>query len=122
MAEFIDASVELTGFDAGELRATGMADRYHAAALEHLGAALLRLLTAPAETGGEADGEALETARAVTHLWYTGSWPGAATHLSAETYAQGLVWRAFDGTAPGIAPQGHGSWAEEPPEAAGQQR
>jgi hypothetical protein len=111
--QFIAVSVELTGFSAEELRATGMADAYRAVVLEQAGAEVVgRLVAAPL---GE---EERELARAVVELWYLGSWSATADGrpflVSSAAYAQGLVWRAFGGQAPGAVAQGFGSWSAAP--------
>ncbi|MFF7634604.1 hypothetical protein ACFZB9_15815 [Kitasatospora sp. NPDC008050] len=111
--QFIAVSAELTGFSGEELRATGMAEAYWAVVLEQAGAAALGRLVA--EPLGE--GEVRELARAVVGLWYLGSWAsedGPPVVVSSAAYAQGLVWRAFGGQAPGVAAQGFGSWAAAP--------
>ncbi|KQX50761.1 hypothetical protein ASE09_11965 [Streptomyces sp. Root66D1] len=137
--EFVELSVELTGFDTRELRATGMVDAYRDVLRTHATAEEYERLVAAAaegafasepvgESAGESPGDPVppdvaELAEAITRLWYTGVWPGlageAAFLVSARAYAEGLVWRTFGGRAPGAAPQGFGSWAEKPGGAAG---
>ncbi|MDH6113810.1 hypothetical protein P3T36_005678 [Kitasatospora sp. MAP12-15] len=118
---FVGVSVKLTGFDEGELVATGMAGEYLRVVVERLGAERYgRLAQAleqrePAELGEPADRELLAAARAVTQLWYLGAWPlEPAAVVSARAYEQGLVWRTFDGRAPGTQGAGPGSWALPP--------
>lgn len=111
--QFIAVSAELTGFSVDELRATGMAEAYWAVVLEQAGvAAAGRLVAAPLGEGER------ELARAVAELWYLGSWSatvdGRPFLVSSAAYAQGLVWRAFGGQAPGSGGRGHGSWADAP--------
>ncbi|WP_280726086.1 hypothetical protein [Kitasatospora sp. MAA4] len=122
---FVELSVKLTGFDAGELGAAGVAAEYLWVVSQQLGAeryerladALDRL--EPAEL---ADEGLREAARAVAHLWYLGVWPGIGPEqafvASARSAAQGLVWRTIDGQAPGTPGPGPGSWAR-PPQGAG---
>ncbi|GAA2142328.1 hypothetical protein GCM10009760_27360 [Kitasatospora kazusensis] len=124
--QFIAVSAELTGFDTDELRGTGLAGLYRTVLLERAGAEQLSRLTAPSpspipgEVGTHADEPQRELARAVTHLWYTGTWTGTGQAadepfvVSARAYAGGLVWRSFGGHAPGTTPQGYGSWAAAP--------
>ncbi|MFJ5829012.1 hypothetical protein [Streptomyces sp. NPDC093089] len=111
---FTALSARLTGFDDGELTATGLVETYRAVAAERLGAeAYRRLLNGTEDPVGAPDGERAVSARAVTYLWYTGSWPGSPPRLvSPRGYAEGLVWKAAGLTAPAAAPGGYGSWAE----------
>ncbi|MEU4067296.1 hypothetical protein AB0F25_33690 [Streptomyces wedmorensis] len=111
---FTALSARLTGFDGEDLTATGLAEVYRAVAEEELGAARYeRLLREWGERAAGMDGEPGASARAVTYLWYTGSWPGSPPRLvSPRAYAEGLVWRAAGLTAPAAGPGGYGSWAE----------
>jgi hypothetical protein len=115
---FVTLSAGLTGFDAAELRGTGMADRYHALVVAETGGSLYRRLVAAVATSDDpadvADPHLLDLARRVTRLWYLGVWPGARAFASPRAYAHGLVWRTFHGAAPGTAAPGFGSWARPP--------
>ncbi|MFE9122156.1 hypothetical protein [Streptomyces sp. NPDC007172] len=121
---FVDASARLTGFGAEELRALGMAETYRAVVLAEAGpqrcARLVDVLSGPGSASPVAlDGDLLELGRDVTHLWYTGSWPGRRGGsgpfvVSSASYAAGLVWRAVGVPAPGNHPSGYGSWAQAP--------
>ncbi|WP_344443235.1 hypothetical protein [Kitasatospora nipponensis] len=122
-------SAALTGFDEGELHATGMVEVYHATVLARLGEPELALLTALLEEGRDIE-EALpprdprtaEAAVAIAYLWYTGAWPtaeGGAVVVSPETYAAGLLWTTFGGHAPGTVGPGYGSWSTPPLSGAG---
>ncbi|MEV7279375.1 hypothetical protein [Streptomyces sp. NPDC093111] len=104
-------SALLTGFDEADLEATGLTGAYRTVAAERLGTELYaRLLRGPDDRW---EGERLEAARAVTYLWYTGSWPGSApTVVSPRGYAEALVWKAAGLRAPAAAPGGYGSWAD----------
>ncbi|MFJ3800466.1 hypothetical protein ACIPSJ_29835 [Streptomyces sp. NPDC090088] len=115
-ADFIVLSQELTGFDAATLRGTGLAETYLTVAAEQLGRDRLgRLLGASGGPLGELDDDLRGAARALTHLWYTGSWPEPSPFVvSAHAYAEGLVWKAAGLVAPATAPGGHGSWAASP--------
>ncbi|MFE0459132.1 hypothetical protein ACFW1A_07690 [Kitasatospora sp. NPDC058965] len=107
-SEFIARSAELTGFSADELLATGVVDEYLAVVVRELGIdRYCRLLL---------DDPDPAAARAVTRLWYTGSWDsGGDTYVvSPRAYAAGLVWRAIGVPAPGTAGAGYGSWATAP--------
>ncbi|MGI5455606.1 hypothetical protein ACQEWB_21005 [Streptomyces sp. CA-249302] len=115
-AEFTLLSQELTGFDAVALRGTGLAGTYLAVAAEQLGRERLdRLLAVGGDPLGELDDDLRAAARALTHLWYTGSWPEPSPFVvSARAYAEGLVWKAAGLAAPATAPGGYGSWAAAP--------
>ncbi|MYS24007.1 hypothetical protein GA0115240_159034 [Streptomyces sp. DvalAA-14] len=137
--QFAALSANLTGFDCRDLHETGMMHTYRQVVADRAGAERLDRLAA--SVTGAADGtprfeddSARELARAITHLWYVGTWPGlphppspdngapapqAGPYVvSSLAYEQGLVWRAFGGNAPGTAAQGHGSWADAPSAAA----
>ncbi|MEV6046239.1 MULTISPECIES: hypothetical protein [Streptomyces] len=121
---FVDASARLTGFGADELTALGMGETYRAVVLAQAGSErCTRLVDALSGPGTPAavrvDGELLELARAITHLWYTGSWPGrpggsGSFVVSSASYAAGLVWRTLGMHAPGTRPDVFGSWAASP--------
>ncbi|MFC9704924.1 hypothetical protein ACFTWD_29995 [Streptomyces sp. NPDC056943] len=131
--EFVELSSALSGFSVAELEKTGMAGAYAEFVAARVGAAPCRALrTALAdvpptpEPAGPVVGEfpellaeePLALARSLTHLWYTGCWPGPPpTVVSARAYAEGLVWRALGGHAPGTGRPGFGSWSL-PPEGA----
>ncbi|MFB7449567.1 hypothetical protein ACFTWS_05120 [Streptomyces sp. NPDC057027] len=108
--QFTALSARLTGFDDVDLIATGLVEVYRAVAVEQLGTELYGRLLEPADATDDALRAA---ARAVTYLWYTGSWPGPPPRLvSSRAYAEALVWKAAGLTAPAAAPGGYGSWAE----------
>ncbi|GFE19275.1 hypothetical protein Sgleb_73220 [Streptomyces glebosus] len=113
---FPELSAQLTGFDDAYLRATGLVEVYRAVAVEQLGTDLFeRLLGGQGRPTEELNDDLLDAARAVTFLWYTGSWPGPPPFVvSPGSYAQGLAWRAAGLAAPATAPAGHGSWADRP--------
>ncbi|MYV90354.1 hypothetical protein [Streptomyces sp. SID1034] len=118
---FVDVSARLTGFGAQELSALGMGETYRAVVLAQVGsercARLVDALSGPgSHAAAHLDGELLELARAITHLWFTGSWPGrpgdsGSFVVSSASYAAGLVWRTLGGHAPGTRPAAFGSWA-----------
>ncbi|MFZ3499394.1 hypothetical protein ACODT5_40345 [Streptomyces sp. 5.8] len=122
VGEFVAVSAVLTGFGAAELEALGLAEDYAAVVAGQIEAPVLgRLAEALEQAGGSdavRDEGLLEAARAVTHLWYTGCWPGIGGAepfvVSSRAYAGGLVWQTFGGDAPGTARPGFGSWAEPP--------
>ncbi|MGC5562023.1 hypothetical protein ACPYPG_04160 [Streptomyces sp. FR-108] len=137
--QFAALSADLTGFDCRELQETGMLHTYRQVVVDQAGAERLARLAdslAGAHDGPPRfeDDSARGLARAITHLWYVGAWPGLPAPLSPDdgawapdagpymvssrAYEQGLVWRAFGGKAPGTAAQAHGSWADAPSEAA----
>ncbi|MFF5788714.1 hypothetical protein ACFY8P_27580 [Streptomyces sp. NPDC012693] len=113
---FTTLSARLTGFAPATLEATGLAEVYRAVAAERLGAdRYARLVHGLREPDDTMRGELRETARAVTYLWYTGSWPGTPPiTVSSRAYAEGLVWKAAGLRAPATDPQGYGSWAGAP--------
>ncbi|WP_328622880.1 hypothetical protein [Streptomyces sp. NBC_00354] len=113
---FTALSVRLTGFDGAALEATGLTDTYRAVAAEQLGAGpYARLLHELREPDDSMDDDLREAARAVTYLWYTGSWPGwPPLTVSSRAYAEGLVWKAAGLKAPATDPEGYGSWAGTP--------
>jgi hypothetical protein len=107
IGDFLALSTRLTGFSTRELLATGMVDDYLAVSVRELGAHRYRQLL---------DQKDLVAAKAVTRLWYTGSWAldGTSFVVSARSYAAALVWRTIGVPAPGTAPAGYGSWATAP--------
>ncbi|MFI7103505.1 hypothetical protein ACIBK8_29635 [Streptomyces sp. NPDC050161] len=118
---FTVLSARLTGFDGAHLRATGLVEAYRAVAAEQLGTDLFgRLLCERGRPAGDLEGDLLDAARAVTLLWYTGSWPGPPPFVvSPRAYAHGLAWTAAGLVAPATTPAGYGSWAERPAEVGG---
>ncbi|AJF70253.1 hypothetical protein [Streptomyces vietnamensis] len=114
---FSAVSARLTGFDGADLEATGLTEVYRAFAAQRLGAEryarLLGELREPYEVlFDRIDGDLRAAARAVTYLWYTGSWPGPPPVLvSPRAYAEGLVWKAAGLNVPATDPEGYGSWA-----------
>ncbi|MFI9274383.1 hypothetical protein ACIGXM_27290 [Kitasatospora sp. NPDC052896] len=132
---FLAVSAELTGFAADELRATGLVAGHLATLRREVGPEHADRLTAlPAGVGHApqliTDEPLREVARALTHLWYTGSWPGlpepvrtalgretaaaAPYTVSADSYAGGLLWQTIGGHAPGTHAPGFGSWTAPP--------
>ncbi|MFJ4770590.1 hypothetical protein ACIP88_15965 [Streptomyces uncialis] len=113
--DFVALSAELTGFTAEELYATGLVTEYRDLVAREAGPDNYARLV-----GGEPH-TVPELVRAMTRLWYTGSWPGlrggAGPYLvSARAYAEGLVWRAAGTPAPGTTAPGFGSWSAPPPD------
>ncbi|MFE7569746.1 hypothetical protein ACFU76_22715 [Streptomyces sp. NPDC057539] len=131
---FVTLSVALTGFDAAELTATGMAGVYREFVAGRVEPPLYaRLVDALADAGAdpravaEKDEELAELSRAICHLWYLGTWPGLRADggrtvpfpFPSRGYAHGLVWSSFGGHAPGAGRPGYGSWARRPAGVAG---
>ncbi|MEU8708046.1 hypothetical protein [Streptomyces sp. NPDC048565] len=135
--QFAALSARLTGFDSGELQESGMVHAYRQVVTEQAGAERLDGLADSVGVSTDdpprfTDESARELARAITHLWYLGTWPGVLRPpfpdgeapppasgpfvVSSRAYEQGLVWRAFGGRAPGTTAQGYGSWADSPSE------
>ncbi|MEU9997204.1 hypothetical protein [Streptomyces sp. NPDC050848] len=111
---FAALSVRLTGFDEVALEAAALTEVYRSVAAEQLGAERYeRLLRELRDPDDAMDGELREAARAVTYLWYTGSWPGPPPIVvSPRARAEALVWKAAGMSAPATEPGGYGSWAE----------
>lgn len=139
---FVGLSVLLTGFDAVQLRGTGMAADYLAvldavlpadvvgdllSAYERLPRGPERERVAAAEILG--DPRLGPVARNLIVLWYCGSWtqlPAAwraafgaspldtSRVISAAAYQAGLQWLAAGAHAAGANPQGYGAWATGP--------
>ncbi|MFF2774249.1 hypothetical protein ACFVU3_05005 [Streptomyces sp. NPDC058052] len=122
-------SARLTGFTETELTATGLTEAHRALAAERLGPDLYARLLHEARDPDEAvrhavddvvDDELAHAARAVTYLWYTGGWPGGPpAPAESRASAEALVWKAAGLAAPGTAPGGYGSWADESGPSAG---
>lgn len=113
---FVDVSVSLTGFEPGELRATGLVEQHYATVVGRLGDdEYQRFAAGLLAAGGDPlpDG-LLPVARAITHLWYLGVWPDADQAVSPRAYAESLVWKTFHGFAPGTWAPGFGSWSRPP--------
>lgn len=131
---FVELSTVLTGFDAFELHATGMVERYLETAVHQVGEAGVERLVQDLERESNdpdrlTDTLALDIARAITQMWYLGAWPKLlpSSHVALEredanvtfmvapeAYVEGLVWRTFGGHPPGAKPPGFGTWAEPP--------
>jgi hypothetical protein len=128
---FLEASALLTGFTVGELRATGLVERYYAVCStlverRHLAVSLRAVVTAGGPAASD-DPVVKELACALVHLWYHGVWSGLRAQVSEASraegapfvvsphaYAEGLVWKTFHGTPPGAVAPGFGSWAHPP--------
>ncbi|MBE1536697.1 hypothetical protein [Actinomadura algeriensis] len=135
--EFVRLCVPLTGFAEFDLYGTGMAQLYLDTARAQVGekhfAEFLDVWKVAYEAGAGVEilsPTQLETARAVTYLWYTGAWPrmAPAAHadlrremanaefvVAPEAYVEGLVWRTFHGHPAGAKPPGYGTWSVRPP-------
>ncbi|MFI2277156.1 hypothetical protein [Catenuloplanes sp. NPDC020197] len=114
LRDFLALSSRLTGFTPAELLATGFAEHCHAVVLERAGASRLGALSAVTVPP---DPDALDLARAIARVWYTGVWSAgdeAPFVVSRRAYAEGLVWKTFGGAPPGTVGPGFGSWAAAP--------
>jgi hypothetical protein len=138
LRRFVEQSMFMTGFATYDLYGTGMARLYLDTARRQVGAPRFSAFLDAWErqVGDSAESAELppldrEIARAVTYLWYTGSWPrlAPAAHAalrrempntefvaSVSSYPEGLVWRAFAGHPAGAKPPGFGTWGLAPPE------
>lgn len=137
-AAFLELSSELTGFDSFDLAATGLADEYFKKVDGYIGPETLRRLfdawraierDFPAGKRTEAVADRIiaveplrEAAQRIIMLWYVGSWylvtPGGSSVVSAESYVEGLMWKAIRSHPMAAKPQGYGAWALSPPDAA----
>ena len=141
-ADFLGLSVELTGFEEFELRATGAAEIYsgflaHAFpdVLPDLLAAWLAIADLPrpdreAAVRREilADPKLGPFARSVIVLWYTATWnqlppewsekyghhPEDFNQTFGRAYPEGLVWKTANLHPGGAKPTGYGTWALPP--------
>ncbi|TVL90845.1 hypothetical protein [Streptomyces sp. SAJ15] len=131
---FVRISAHLTGFRPFDLHATGMARPYLDTVLAQVGRPHFdRFVRALVDAGRDParieDETCREIARAITYLWYLGSWPRLprSVHaalerevanvefvVSPQAYTEGLVWRTFGGHPPGAKPPGFGTWADPP--------
>lgn len=134
---FYALSCELTGFTLVELEGTGVGDAYFDEVCKNIGpdvlADLLRIWREverdlPDEKRGPAitdrifgDPALCDAAERIIMLWYTGSWyyapPFDTQVVSAETYIEGLMWKAIKSHPMAASPQGYGAWALPPPAA-----
>jgi uncharacterized protein YjbI with pentapeptide repeats len=112
LQSFLELSAHLTGFDTATLLGTGKAEHYHDLLCAELGPAGLEtfLSAAATGTGGE---EAAASAQRLIRLWYLGLWNNE--QIDAQSYREGLIWKAIDANPPGSRPPGYGTWALEPP-------
>jgi hypothetical protein len=118
---FLAVSARLTGFTHAELRDTRLAERYHSLVLEKAGQSRFDALAEAVMAAGDPvalhDQGALELAREVVRVWYTGVWSMGSESpfvVSRRAYAEGLVWKTFSGAPPGTAAPGFGSWSSPP--------
>jgi hypothetical protein len=131
---FVALSVELTGFSRFELFATGQIDAYYVTAASSIGPHAWRNILDVADSWskpGAPDPATLierhiyrrDNLRAATQrilmLWYTGTWfdtvPFGGAPVSAQSYIEGLVWRAIASHPMAARPQGFAAWSEPPP-------
>jgi hypothetical protein len=135
---FLSLSVHLTGFQRVELVATGMLEEYFQfllANVEHEAVQQLWAIAARVDKLAAANNPASliaviqhaltdpnlgPIAKNVMRLWYTGSWrkdPSDAFSsevVSAQSYQQGLQWKAARSHPAGAKQPGFGSWSELP--------
>jgi len=134
-ASFLALSVELTGFQAFDLRATGLVGDYYSKTVAAVDATALAEIDAIYGAVAEASADERHATvsgmlasaahgvivRRIVMLWYTGSWyvapPYDAATLSSQSYVEGLMWKAIGAHPMAAAPQGYGAWALPPPEA-----
>jgi hypothetical protein len=135
---FLGLSGALTGFSADFLEASpiarSLADAFHhhtpAGIAERMLAVWDEIVRQP-PGGPAAVEEAVRAriwrdealgpyARSLVKLWYLGAWhdPGPASPpppLSADAYAEGLIWPAIGAGAQGARAPGLGDWSTPPP-------
>jgi len=143
MERFLGFSSDLTGFSVFDLRGTGEAEAYLAAAVAVVGEDVLdALLLAHGKL--DASGETRKAqlrrellgdprfgpvARCIIKMWFSGvwyqlpdAWVSAYGPLANNTtftvrpssYAEGLLWKTIGANPPGAKAPGYGSWAEAP--------
>ncbi|HEY0312904.1 MAG TPA: hypothetical protein VGC56_10470 [Allosphingosinicella sp.] len=135
---FYALSCELTGFDRVELDGTGVGNIYVEQVTKNIGpdtvATLFRVWSDIENRcpQGQREREIAErifdepelraAAERIVMLWYTGSWyyvpPFDTQVVSAETYIEGLMWKAIRSHPIAAKAQGYGAWALPPPSAA----
>jgi hypothetical protein len=135
---FLSLSFHLTGFPRVELVATGMLEEYYqlllataedeklrrlwaiAAQVDKLAAANNHAAFSAEIQHALTDEHLGPIAKNIIRLWYTGTWrkdPSDALSskvASAQSYQQGLVWKAAHSHPPGAKQPGFGSWSELP--------
>jgi len=143
LVEFIDLSVDLTGFTAAELAATGMVKAHFEELQLTLGVSLLAAflksgLNAAALMESPVFGP---LARNVIRMWYLGQWKRLPDEwlgkiaqtfseearkgfdefgrnsdrvISSSAYRHGLAWAAIGAHAPATGSPGFASWARPP--------
>ena len=135
---FLSLSIHLTGFPRVELVSTGMLEEYYQFLLanaEHEELGRLWAIAARLEKGVTLNNQVAVSAeiqhamtdqnlgpvaKNIIRLWYTGSWrkdpsnPFSSVVVSAQSYQQGLVWKAAHSHPPGAKQPGFGTWSELP--------
>jgi hypothetical protein len=144
LTRFLAFSAEMTAFSVFDLLGTGQAEAYLAAVVERVGSgALEQLFDAyhAAACRPPTDREFIlqarifdddklgPIARNIIKMWYVGTWyelphgwnaafGGRAENdtfvVSADAYAEGLLWTAIGANPPGAKAPGYGSWAQPP--------
>ena len=142
LSPFLRISACLTGFEAAELQATGMAEKYLSVVTQATPADVLAQFFTEVERilqVGEINPAAVEPmiaaslfplscfgglAQNIVFMWYTGQWQPTVDaknvdletvrNISPNAYVQGLVWAAAETHPPGAKQPGYGSWAKPP--------
>jgi hypothetical protein len=143
MQGFLALSADLTGFSTFDLRGTGEAEAYLAAASGVVGSEVIaELIAAHGElvgTGEERDRQIRRrilgdpklgpVARCIIKMWFSGTWyalPAAWIAASGRpesngtftvrpsAYAEGLLWKTIGANPAGARAPGYASWAQPP--------
>jgi hypothetical protein len=143
MPAFLALSSDLTGFSVFDLRGTGEADAYLAAAVGVVGAKVINeLVDAGAKLYGTGaarerqvrrvilgDPKLGPVARCIIKMWFSGTWfalppawvaangpleRNATFTVRPSSYAEGLLWKTIGANPAGAKAPGYGSWAEPP--------
>jgi len=139
---FLEISVYLTGFTKNELLATGMHETYYYTIMKEPDQDNVREFFKEAQSildeyGGDENRlneqigarlippeKYIEMAKRIMLLWYTGIWTTInivkgekkpiSEMVSAESYAQGLIWAAAETHPAGAKQPGYASWSLPP--------
>ncbi|MGO4291256.1 hypothetical protein [Chitinophaga sp. RAB17] len=124
---FLSISVYLTGYDEMTLLGTGMLESYynvmiHENSIDLVSAFLATSTKILAVNSPDIDHEIEQLlmnnvklsglTKNIIMMWYTGNWNNNV--ISAQSYIQGLVWKAADTHPPGAKQPGYASWQNPP--------
>lgn len=127
---FVATSMFLTGYDAIELVATGMAETYFNVVMNKNPVAVVQSFLVAADdiikrnkdNPEKLNEEILNQlmpdalydglAQNIITMWYMGNWMNEM--VSSQAYIQGLVWKTAGSHPPGAQQPGYGSWHNPP--------